>query len=734
MRRSRSSPARAGEAAGQTTSWAAQQPVVDSALRVLFERAGVGMALVDLSGRFVRVNPKYCEITGYDEAELLKLRIPDVTHPDDREADREGTARLRQGEIPVYSVEKRYVRKDGRTIWVRVDATMLYDEAGQPLGGTAIIRDITGERNAQEALRESERAAEADKTALLEIARDITGTLDLGEILERVQRRTAELLPCDVVVTFYWDPERQGFRLVSEYGGTPEQVREVSNLTFVPGAVFGGRLSGGEAVVINDAASQSGAPFNLLSRFGFNALAAAPLLVRGRVLGTFFAFCTGEQIFSPGQVALLENIARQLASAIETSDLYEEQRRETQVAAALARVGQELIAAVDTPVLLERLCQLTAEVLPCDVSYTILRQPEDDGYVPVAGHGHAADEWEAIRILRLPAEALSGLLEALRQSEVVQVDMAAPPTPWAGIPARYGVTRALYVPLRQAGQVVGVQLAACRGRQEPFDRQQERIAIGIGQLASVALANARLVEKLERANRIKLDFVNTISHELRTPLHIIIGYNDLLLQDSLGALNTEQREGVERVKNQAVELASLIEATLDLRRFDAHRVPLEMSDVPVAELIAELDAETRSLWIDGPVPVVFETAPGLGTVHTDRAKLKSVLKHLVANAVKFTDSGRVTVQTSAVRGGVEFAISDTGVGIPPDLLPAIFEPFSLGDASLTRRHRGVGLGLYVVRRLLDVLGGRIDVESTPDVGSTFRAWIPTAPVPVARSL
>src|ERR1043166_6061035 len=122
---------------------------------------------------------------------------------------------------------------------------------------------------------------------------------------------------------------------------------------------------------------------------------------------------------------------------------------------------------------------------------------------------------------------------------------------------------------------------------------------------------------------------------------------------------------------------------------------------------------------------------GLPPLWTDLGKLQTVLKNLLGNAVKFTSAGRVTVAAAAKSGGVEISVSDTGPGIPPEALSVIFEPFRQGDSSLTRSYGGVGLGLYIVKSFLTLLGGRITVESEVGRGSTFRVWLPLSPEPAS---
>jgi signal transduction histidine kinase len=240
------------------------------------------------------------------------------------------------------------------------------------------------------------------------------------------------------------------------------------------------------------------------------------------------------------------------------------------------------------------------------------------------------------------------------------------------------------------------------------------------------LENARLMEELERADRLKSDFVATMSHELRTPLNIIVGYNDLLLDGTFGSLTSEQTGVVVRADTSARQLLELITATLDLSRLDTADTPLELKEIALPELIGEIDAENRD-WREKPnLHFGWNVAPALPRLRTDPVKLKVVLKNVIANAVKFTDRGSVTVDLRSLDGGVQITVNDTGIGIAPEMLPIIFEPFRQADSSATRRFGGVGLGLYIVRRLLDLLGGTVTVESELSRGSTFRVWVPTA--------
>ena len=241
------------------------------------------------------------------------------------------------------------------------------------------------------------------------------------------------------------------------------------------------------------------------------------------------------------------------------------------------------------------------------------------------------------------------------------------------------------------------------------------------QLAYTARARAK---DLETANRLKSDLLATMSHELRTPVNLIMGYTELLLQQNFGRLAPEQEEPLQRVEKSARSLRELITAMHDVCRMEAAQVAVDLRPVHLAELMDEIETEVRELREKPDVRYLRRVPTVLPPVYSDRTKLKVVLKNLLSNAAKFTDKGRITVDAYLRNDGVLITISDTGIGIEPDVLPEIFDMFRQGDSSLTRRYGGMGLGLYVVRRLLELVHGTIEVESKVGQGSIFRVWVP----------
>jgi signal transduction histidine kinase len=370
-------------------------------------------------------------------------------------------------------------------------------------------------------------------------------------------------------------------------------------------------------------------------------------------------------------------------------------------------------------VILDRLCRHTAELLDCDSSHTFLLLREKNVYVVASGYGDSPDEAESLSVLEVPPSVIEGVLARL-QHDTAAVVAGSPLTATAG-----DIRGELCIALRRGAEIVGIQTAGYRRRARHFNRWQVGVARRIGEVASMALENARLFEQLGRANRLKSDFLATVSHEFRTPLNVILGYCDLLLEEAFGELMPEQADTLGRLRSNARQLLDLISATLDVSRLDGGKLPLQMQPVQVWSLVEEIDSDTRDVRERKPeVQLSWNVPTNLPVLTTDRAKLKVILKNLIGNAVKFTERGKVAVNVQAVDDGLEFAVADTGIGVPMEVQQVIFEPFQQANGSIATHYGGVGLGLYIVRRLTELLGGRVSLQSEEGKGATFRVWVP----------
>jgi signal transduction histidine kinase len=215
-----------------------------------------------------------------------------------------------------------------------------------------------------------------------------------------------------------------------------------------------------------------------------------------------------------------------------------------------------------------------------------------------------------------------------------------------------------------------------------------------------------------------------MSHELRTPLAAIMGYGELLADGITGPVNEEQKRQLARIRASANHLLSIIDEILTLARMEAGKEKADLHDVDVTELMDSVASMAEPLASAKGLAFKVEVEPRDLQVHTDPVKLRQVLLNLLSNAVKYTDAGSITVKSVANNGVVDFSVTDTGVGVGEEHLEKIFEPFWQVEHTTTRRAGGTGLGLAVTRQFVDLLGGKIEVESELGRGSTFRVLIP----------
>jgi signal transduction histidine kinase len=407
------------------------------------------------------------------------------------------------------------------------------------------------------------------------------------------------------------------------------------------------------------------------------------------------------------------------ASLVRTAMLSEE----AEIGAALAHVGQMLSANLNRPDMLEQVNRLAVELIGCDWSGTFTWHERPRGYRLGSIFGLRADARTELAMLDFPSE-VSPLLRAFRPDQLVEI---ASDDPRGLIPShlrrRFDLGSALLAPLYDGKNLAAVLVCGFREPRHAFTDRERRLCLGIAHATAVAHQNASLIRDLTAASRLKSDFVATMSHELRTPLNIILGYTDLLGTGEFGDLLPAQREVLATTRRSAQQLFELVSSTLNLNRMDAGRESVDLDLTNLDHLFAEIAGEAKPLVRSG-VHLSYANHLGSRMVVTDRVKLKTIVKNLIGNALKFTDHGSVDVLAHAKHGQMIIEVRDTGIGIPGTQLPVIFEMFRQVDSSPTRRHDGVGLGLYIVKRLVDLLGGSVLVASEVGVGSTFTVTLP----------
>ena len=234
----------------------------------------------------------------------------------------------------------------------------------------------------------------------------------------------------------------------------------------------------------------------------------------------------------------------------------------------------------------------------------------------------------------------------------------------------------------------------------------------------------------EKADKAKSQFLANMSHELRTPLNAIIGYDEAMLAGMAGNFSDKQIDLLKQIQRNGRRLLNLINDVLDLAKVESGTLKAHYAPLEPKLLIPEIVASVKSLADDRSIPITVDFTDDVPDyVISDAAKLEQILVNLLSNAIKFTDQGSISVDV-ALEGTVLWSIQvrDSGIGIPTDLIPHVFEPFNQADGSVARRHKGTGLGLAITRQLVECIAGEISVESAVGEGTQVIVRLPLAPL------
>jgi signal transduction histidine kinase/CheY-like chemotaxis protein len=296
---------------------------------------------------------------------------------------------------------------------------------------------------------------------------------------------------------------------------------------------------------------------------------------------------------------------------------------------------------------------------------------------------------------------------------------------------KQGLVSYLGIPLAIKKETFGTVGFYTREEHEFSNDEVQFLNTLTGQVA-VAINNSRLYEEiksqaaeLEKANQVKAEFLSVMSHELRTPINVMMGYVELVQEGLLGEIKPEQNEALKKSLHHSRNLLGMITDILQVTRIQAQDIKLENSNISLSRIIDDLKA-AYEISLKKELTLSWDVPFGLPPLETDGNKVKQILRSLIDNAIKFTEAGtvRIAVRNLPDASKLEFEVSDTGSGIAEDKMPLIFDLFRQGDSSSTRRHEGIGLGLYLVKKTTELLGGEVKVKSELGKGSTFTVILP----------
>ncbi|HEV2911889.1 MAG TPA: PAS domain S-box protein [Pyrinomonadaceae bacterium] len=725
--------------------------------RSLLENANDIIYAHDLTGRYLSINRAGEEVTGYTREEILGgLNIAQVVAPEHLERARRMTMlKLKGGGPTIYEVD--IISKDGRRLTLEVSTRISY-KGGQPVAVEGVARDVT-ERKAAEAERENLLAREQKARAeaelavglhrnieerlglLVEASGVLLGSLTLETVQPAILDLSKRMISADAYAIWRLNLTRGSWRIVSSAGMSetyyeqvihdPEQTQRMLD----------------EPVIAEDVTRLPllASRHELYRAEGIRSLLAVPLRIHGEIAGTLTFYYRQPHAFDETEVRVASALANLAGSAISSTELYEEQSRMRAEAEAaerrsqlLAEASKLLASTLDYEL---TLAQLTRLVVPDLADWCAVDILGDDGSINRLAVAHidpAKVEWANELQQRYPPnpKAERGVPLVLRTgiselypdiSDELLVE-AALDDEHLQIMRAIGFTSVMIVPLSAHGRTLGAItfVAAESGRR--YGEADLAFAEDLARRAASAIENARLYRNAQDANRTKDEFLATLSHELRTPMTAIMGWTYLMRGGQLDEKNFAR--ALETIQRNARSQTQLIDDLLDISRVITGKLRL---DVRAVDLGAVIQAAADSLQPAADAKGIRLRSlldPSAGPISGDPDRLQQVVWNLLSNAIKFTPrGGSVEVRLERANSHVEIVVSDTGKGIAPEFLPHVFERFRQADQTITRSHGGLGLGLDIVRQLVELHGGAVHVASPGEgQGATFTVTLPLMPV------
>ncbi|MEH2249936.1 PAS domain S-box protein [Nostoc sp.] len=707
--------------------------------RAMFNQAAVGISLIALDGQFLQINPALCEITGYSHEELIQMSFQEITHPDDLEVDYENARRVLAKEISGYSLEKRYIRKDGSIVWINLTSSAVWDTKELPKYALGIIEDIS-----------ERKQVEATQNFLVEASILLAASLDYEITLKSVANLAVPTLADWCIVDVFqedWSSKQIAIAIADQTKQNTLDEIQRRYLSQTRAKQLVQQLKRGISVFYPELSeshlvqmAQDDEHLQLLRSLGIRSLMVIPVRSRGQLFGAISFFTVeSSRRYKQTDLALAEDIARRAATAIDNARLYQETQQAKQAAersvnrtVLLQRITAALSEALTPQQVADVVVNQGIAALEATVGSIVLLTEGDTTLKVVQAIGYPQlliDTWA-----NFPITAPNQIAETVRTRQPIFLEnlaaMIAKYPNLADAVALTGNNAWAAIPLIAEGKVIGA-LGLSFATGQIFNEEDRGFMLTVGQQCAQAIARAQLYEaektaraQAETANRIKDEFLAVLSHELRTPLNPILGWAKLLRTRKFD--EAARIRALETIERNAKLQTQLIGDLLDVSRILQGKVRLNLYTVdlraPIASALetVRLAAEAKSIEIQTVL------SDNIGKVLGDGDRLQQVMWNLLSNAVKFTPTeGRVEVRLEQVGLDAQIQVIDTGKGIILEFLPYVFDYFRQADAKTTRIFGGLGLGLAIVRHLVELHGGTVQAESLGEgQGATFTVRLP----------
>jgi signal transduction histidine kinase len=557
-------------------------------------------------------------------------------------------------------------------------------------------------------------------------------------VFETVAESSVRLCGADRAFIFRFDGEL--LRMVVAYNSPPDFSEWVAQHPIRPGRHSGSARAALErrTIHIPDVRTDPEYTYGAKDAEAIRTILGVPILKGDNLLGVMMIYRLEVRPFTDKQIALVETFADQAAIAIENVRLFEaEQQRSRELSESLQQqtATAEVLkvisrSAFDLRTVLDTLLRSAARL--CEAEHGTITQRRGNEFYRTVTYGYSPAFLEYIKDLPVEPARSTGLGRALLEGKVIHIaDVEADPDyTWKEAQQLGGFHTMLGVPMLREGVPVGV-MGLTRKDVRPFTDKQIDLVTTFADQAAIAIENVRLFDEiqdksrqLEEASQHKSQFLANMSHELRTPLNAILGYTELMADGAYGEPSEKMLGVLKRLESNGKHLLGLINDVLDLSKIEAGQLVLELSDYCIQDIAQTVRSTLEPLAADKKLGFKVEVASQLPSGRGDGRRLTQVLINLVGNAIKFTDAGEVAIKAEANNGSFHVSVRDTGPGISSADQARLFQEFQQADNAITKKKGGTGLGLAISKRIIEMHGGRIWVESQPGQGSTFTFTLP----------